>query len=59
MPYITGVPYIDNKRFNTLYVRNGKSLVHARTIDIMTREEAEKEINEPKGMANFYTIMNG
>ena len=61
MDALTGVPYIENNCFTTVYVRNGKMFVEiadTRTIDIMKQEEKEKP-KEPKGMANLYTIMNG
>ena len=46
MDALTGVPYIENKCFTTVYVRNGKMLVEitdTRTIDIVKREEAKKQ----------------
>ena len=46
MDALTGVPYIENKCFTTVYVRNGKMFVestHTRTIDIVKREEAKKQ----------------
>ena len=44
MDALTGVPYIENSCFTTVYVRNGKmfvEIVDTRTIDIMKREEAK------------------
>ena len=41
---LTGVPYVENNCFTTVYVRNGKMFVEiadTRTIDIMKREEAK------------------
>ena len=42
----TGVPYIENNCFTTVYVRNGKKMfveiMDTRTIDIIKREEAKK-----------------
>ena len=46
MDALTGVPYIENKCFTTIYVRNGKMFVEitdTRTIDIVKREEAKKQ----------------
>ena len=46
MDALTGVPYIENKCFTTVYVRNGKMFVEitdTRTIDIVKREEAKKQ----------------
>ena len=59
MDALTGVPYIENNCFTTIYVRNGKmfvEIVDTRTIDIMKQE---KEREEQKGLAKLYTIMNG
>ena len=42
MDALTGVPYVENNCFTTIYVRNGKmfvEIVDTRTIDILKREE--------------------
>ena len=60
---LTGVPYIGNNCFATVYVRDGKmfvEIVDSRTIDIMRREQEKTvENTEPKGMATLYTVMSG
>ena len=45
MDALTGVPYVENNCFTTVYVRNGRMFVEitdTRAIDIMKREEAKK-----------------
>ena len=45
MDALTGVPYIENNCFATVYVRNGKmfvEIIDGRTVDIMRREEEKK-----------------
>ena len=45
MDALTGVPYVENNCFTTVYVRGGKMFVEiadTRTIDIMKQEEKEK-----------------
>ena len=45
MDALTGVPYVENNCFTTVYVRNGRMFVEitdTRANDIMKREEAKK-----------------